>query len=61
MGPPSSAEIYDPVAGTWTAAASMAMGLDGHSATLLLDGTVLVAGGVTDSSGSPTSSSEIHY
>lgn len=46
--PPStvaSAELYDPGAGTWLPAASMAGARYGHSATLLPDGRVLVAGG----------------
>jgi hypothetical protein len=42
--PPGTAELYDPVSGTFTAASS-AQSEQGHAATLLPDGTVLVSGG----------------
>ena len=50
----SSAEVYDPAADRWTTAGSMAESRAGHTASLLSDGRILVAGGRlagTDSSG----------
>lgn len=44
-GPLATAEVYDPVSGIWTAAGSTAGAGPGRTATLLGDGTVLVAGG----------------
>jgi hypothetical protein len=42
-----SAELYDPVAGTWTVTGSMGTPRMGHLALLLEDGRVLAAGGCT--------------
>jgi len=42
----STAQLYSPSAGTWTAAASLNAARHAHTATLLADGRVLVAGGL---------------
>lgn len=61
--PPSdrdrSAELYDPATGTWTATGAMSLPHYGGTATLLLDGTVLVAGGY-DNSALPLASAELY-
>ena len=40
----NSAELYDPATGTWSVTASLNTRLSGHTATLLPNGKVLVAG-----------------
>ncbi len=41
----TSVELYDPATGTWVKAPAMITGHRNHTATLVRDGTVLVAGG----------------
>ncbi len=45
------AELYDPTSGTWRPAGRPASVHDGHTATLLQDGNVLVVGGRVDDAG----------
>jgi hypothetical protein len=55
----ASAELYDPTAGTFTATGSMHTAREGHTATLLRDGRVLVSGG-SDNGVHTLSSAEIY-
>ena len=48
----AATELYDPASGDWTFTGSLNTPRDGHTATLLLNGMVLVAGGITN--GDPT-------
>ena len=55
----ASAELYDPASGTWTATGSLNTARDFHTATLLQNGMVLVAGGF-DSNGNDSASAELY-
>ena len=48
--PTASAELYNPATGIWTPCAPMKVPRDGHTATVLRNGTVLVVGGPSDPS-----------
>ncbi|KFE72517.1 hypothetical protein DB31_0780 [Hyalangium minutum] len=55
----STAEVYDPGSGTWSATGRMAVARRNHTATLLPGGRVLVTGG-TDGSGGSQRSAEVY-
>ena len=54
-----SAELYDPASGTWTATGSLNAGHSQHTATLLPNGKVLVAGG-SNGTGNYLTSAELY-
>ena len=47
----NDAELYDSASGTFSETGAMAVGRGGHTATLLLNGEVLVAGGIASTMG----------
>jgi galactose oxidase-like protein/Kelch motif protein len=55
----ASAELYDPTTGTFSPTGSMATGRNLHTATLLLDGRVLITGG-NDAYGHSLASAELY-
>jgi hypothetical protein len=55
-----TAEIYDPSTGLFAPAGGLATGRGNHTATLLSDGTVLIAGGFTGFPGGGIATTEIY-
>ncbi len=62
--PLASTEIYDPAAATWATGPAMAVARFEHTASLLADGRVLVAGGLAPAPGgtgpAPTAATEVY-
>jgi N-acetylneuraminic acid mutarotase len=56
----SGAEVYDPAADRWHAVGNLGQGRSNHTATLLDDGTVLVAGGFDSNTGTNVLGDELY-
>ena len=56
----ASAELYDPSTSTFTQTGSMAVGRFLHTATLLQNGKVLIAGGALTSTAAPVATAELY-
>jgi hypothetical protein len=57
----SSTEVYDPASGSFAVTGPMVVARGWHTATLLPDGKVLIAGGRGLDSTAPVSSAELYY
>src|SRR5262245_50203326 len=54
-------ELYNPATGTFVSSGNMTAPRSNHTATMLMDGTILITGGVTDARGFlPTASAEVY-
>ena len=53
------AELYDPLTGQWSVTGTMLVGDGGHTATLLPDGRVMVAGGI-DTTGTAVATTQLY-
>src|SRR4030095_7675355 len=57
----ASVELYDPASGTWSTTGSLTSARELHTATLLKNGTVLVAAGIGAGEGDPVLTSAELY
>ncbi len=55
------AELFDPATGGWAKTGALNVGRFGHTATLLADGQVLLAGGATGFPSAGTDSAELYH
>jgi N-acetylneuraminic acid mutarotase len=58
--PVATTEIYDPSTGRWAGSGTLSVPRGFTTATVLQDGKVLVAGGITDHAGTPTATAELY-
>ena len=56
----ASAELYDPATGAFTVVGDLATARRGHTATVLGNGKVLIAGGFTGTEVQPVATAELY-